>query len=72
MKVEYYACDVCDKRVDENTPTAVALTANTGRMVQQQHPLLGNIGEGPESVSVLACSSECAITFLMTRLAAAV
>lgn len=67
MKIEYYACDVCKTRVDENNLNAVALTASTGEFIDKSHPLLGPMGKVPETVSVLACSPECAITFLMTR-----
>lgn len=72
MKVEYYACDMCDKRIVEDSLELVAMTVNTGEMVERVHPLFGTkLGAEPAGKSVLACSPECAITFLMTRVAAA-
>jgi hypothetical protein len=69
-----YNCDVCDKQIKDNE--AVAVSAATGKVVTKDSPmarLAGSLGvdidqqEVAEIESVICCSKECAITWLITQ-----
>lgn len=76
MKVEYHACDVCQQRLSEDTPSAVMMSLFTGNKVNiAESPFtraMGAIGvdrdnlEIPEVITITTCGPKCAITYLMT------
>ena len=76
MKVEYHACDVCQQRLAEDTPSAVMMSLFTGNKVNiAENPLtramaMMGIDRGdleiPEVTTITTCGPKCAITYLMT------